>query len=168
MTHPDTLPAILAAAAREDRQIVFIDGEDSQRVVSFAGLAGRAKQVLGALTRRGVAPGDAVILFLGDNERFLEMFWACVLGALVPVPLAVGIGEEHRRKLFRVFARFDRAWIYSDAKTLERLDTFAAAQGLAAEHEAIKARTLLTGSLDVAGVPGTPLPRAPDDIAFIQ
>lgn len=85
---PQTLDAILAASAREDRQITLIEGEKEQRVLSFQRLRQRALGVLGALQRRSIRPGDHMVLCLGDNERFLEMFWACVLGGIVPVPLA--------------------------------------------------------------------------------
>lgn len=163
-----TLTDALQAALREDRDIVLIDGDDSQHALSFARLRQRALGVLGALQRRGLAAGDAVLLFVGDNERFLEMFWACVLGALIPVPIAVGAGDEHRRKLLRIFAQFDRAWVCSDARTMERMDEFAAEQGLHADQHRIRSHTLLTGALDLAGAPGEPVARAADDIAFIQ
>lgn len=164
----ETLTAALHANLREDRQLILIDGEDHQHSLSFARLAQRALGVLGALQRRGVVTGDAVILFVNDNERFLEMFWACVLGAMVPVPIAVGSADEHRRKLFRVFAQFDRAWVYSDARTLERTDSFAATHDLAADYARMQARTLLTGTLDAAGEPGQIIDPRADDIAFIQ
>ncbi|HEY9224612.1 MAG TPA: AMP-binding protein, partial [Variovorax sp.] len=101
----DTLHAILPATAREDRQITLIEGDREQRVLSFQRLRQRALAVLGALQRQSITPGDTVILCLGDNERFLEMFWACVLGGIVPVPLAPGATDAHRQKLLRVFAQ---------------------------------------------------------------
>src|SRR5690606_435146 len=111
-----SLTAALLATLRDDRHIILIDGEDRQQRLSFAQLKTRAQGLLGALQRRGLQRGDAVILFVNDNRCFLEMFWACVLGGLVPVPIATGAADEHRRKLFRVFAQFERAWIYSDAR----------------------------------------------------
>lgn len=164
----DSLTTVLAANLREDRQIIFIDGEDQQRSMSFAELQRRALGLLGALQRRGLGAGDAVILFLNDNERFLEMFWACVLGGLVPVPIAVGAGDEHRRKLFRVHAQFECAYVYSDARTMERMEGFADAQELRPDFDRLRARTLLVGSLDAAGTAGTEAARRPDDMAFIQ
>jgi acyl-CoA synthetase (AMP-forming)/AMP-acid ligase II len=163
-----TLPAALHANLREDRQLVFIDGEDDQRALSLAGLHRRARRLLGALQRKGVREGEALILFINDNERFLEMFWACVLGGIVPVPIAVGISDEHRRKLFRVFAQFDRAWVYSDARTLDRMEAFAAAQGLDREHQRLRERTLQLGALDLDGGEGREAAVRPEDIAFIQ
>ena len=164
----ETLPAALRANRRDDRQLILIDGEDDQRALSFVELERRALRLLGALQRRDLRAGDAVILFVNDNERFLEMFWACVLGRLVPVPIAVGISDEHRRKLFRVFGQFERAWLYSDARTIERVEAFAAAQGFEAEHARLRERTLQVGSLDVTSGPGVEQPAGADDVAFIQ
>ncbi|MGH8517081.1 MAG: AMP-binding protein, partial [Panacagrimonas sp.] len=164
----ETLPAALRANRRDDRQLILIDGEDDQRALTFVELERRALRVLGALQRRELRPGDAVILFVNDNERFLEMFWACVLGRLIPVPIAVGISDEHRRKLFRVFAQFERAWVYSDARTFERVEAFASAHGLDTEHMRLRERSLQIGALDLAGAPGQEQPSKPDDIGFIQ
>lgn len=164
----ETLTAALRANRREDRQLILIDGEDDQRALTFIELERRALRLLGALQRRQLRPGDAVILFVNDNERFLEMFWACVLGRLVPVPIAVGISDEHRRKLFRVFAQFERAWVYSDARTFERVEAFAAAHGLEPDHARVRERSLQIGALDLADAPGQEQAASADDVAFIQ
>lgn len=163
-----TLTAALDANLRHDRHLVLIDGEDKQHALSFVDLKTAALTQLGALQRQGLQAGDAVILFVSDNEAFLTMFWGCVLGGIVPVPIAVGIGDEHRRKLFRVFAQFDRVWVYSETRTMERMDGFAAAQGLSEAYARLHARTLLVGALERAGQPGVPVAAQPDDIAFIQ
>ena len=165
---PQTLDAILAANAREDRQITLIEGEKEQRVLSFQRLRQRALGVLGALQRRSIRPGDFVVLCLGDNERFLEMFWACVLGGIVPVPLAPGTADEHRRKLLRVFAQLKGATVYIDTPSLDRLDDFAGAHGLAAEARRLRDGAIVPGSLDFGDAPGKPVATAPDDLAFIQ
>ncbi|RZL41239.1 MAG: AMP-dependent synthetase, partial [Variovorax sp.] len=145
----------------------LVDGEKEQRVLSFRRLRERALGVLGALQRRGLGQGDAMILCLGDNERFLEMFWACVFGGIVPVPLAPGTTDEHRRKLLRVFAQMGTASVYIDAPALERLEGFAIANGLAGEAARLRAAALAPGSLDVEA-PGRPITLGPDDVAFIQ
>lgn len=164
----ETLHAILPADVREDRQITFIEGENEQRTMSFRRLRQRATGALGALQRRGVQRGDALILYIADNERFLEMFWACMLGGIVAVPLAHGAADEHWRKLLRVFAQLDRAWVCIDAPALERFDGFTAAHQLAEAGQALRARTLVLGGLDVAGPPGSPVQVQPADLAFIQ
>lgn len=164
----ETLNAMLPADAREDRHITFIDGERDQRTLSFRRLRQRALGALGALQRRGISRGDALILYLADNERFIEMFWACLLGGIVPIPLAPGSNDEHWRKLLRVFAQQSRASVCIDAPTLERFDAFVASQGLGTQGDELRARTVIVGGLDFAGEPGEPVQPDPNDTAFIQ
>ena len=168
MSKFETLRSLLNESAREDRHITFIDGDDEQRVLSFARLRQRALSFLGALQCRGLRPGDAMVLCVADNERFLEMFWACVLGGMVPVPLAPISSDEQRRKLFRVFAQFDRASVYIDAAALERLDGFIEAHGLGAEGRRLRECALIPGSLDLGAESVRPWDSQPDDLAFIQ
>lgn len=164
----ETLNAILSADVREDRQITFIEGENEQRTMSFRRLRQRATGVLGALQRRGLKRGDTLILFIADNERFVEMFWACVLGGIVAVPLAPGVADEHWRKLLRVFAQLNGSPVCIDAPSLERFDGFIAAQRLASEGQLLRSRALVVGGLDTAGEPGEPVHTDPSDLAFIQ
>lgn len=168
VTRFNTLAEALDARWRDDRSVILIDGDDKQHTLGFGTLRQRALGLLGALQRRGVAAGEAVILFVDDNRSFLEAFWACVLGGLVPVPVAVGISDERRRKLLRIFAQFDRAWVYSSARAMERLDAFAEADGLQEIHGRLASRLLLIGALDAAGVAGTAIEPGADDIALIQ
>jgi len=164
----ETLNAILPADVREDRQITFIEGENEQRTMSFRRLRQRAIGALGALQRHGLKRGDTLILFIADNERFVEMFWACVLGGIVAVPLAPGVADEHWRKLLRVFAQLDQSRVCIDAPTLDRLDDFISTHRLDNEGQQLRARTMIVGALDITGEPGVPVHPDPSDLAFIQ
>lgn len=163
-----TLTEMLPADAREDRQITFIEGESEQRTMSFRRLRQRAIGTLGALQRAGLKPGDPLILYVTDNERFVELFWACMLGGIVAVPLAPGTADEHWRKLLRVFAQLDQARVCIDAPTLDGFDSFIATHHLRDEGQQLNARTLVVGGLDMAGKPGVPVQPDPSDLAFIQ
>ncbi len=163
-----TLTAALDARVREDRRVILINADDNQRSLGFAELRQRAIGLLGAWQRRGLAVGDAVILFVDDNESFLEAFWACILGGFVPVPVAGGAGDERRRKLLRIVGKFDGAWVYSTARTMERIDAFAALDGLQESAARLQSRLLLVGALDVAGAAGRAIEPRPDDVALIQ
>ena len=163
-----TLTEMLPADAREDRQITFIEGESEQRTMSFRRLRQRAIGTLGALQRAGLKPGDPLILYVADNERFVELFWACVLGGIVAVPLAPGVADEHWRKLLRVFAQLDQARVCIEAPTLERFDGFFATQRLVPEGQQLRSHALVVGGLDIVGRPGVPVQANPSDLAFIQ
>jgi len=91
-----TLTDLLADARSKDREIQFIDGENDESVVSFGDLWNRAVALLGSLQAHGMKAGDELVIFSKSNESFVIAFWAAVLGGMVPVPVAVGISDEHR------------------------------------------------------------------------
>ena len=116
----ETLIDILENNRSVDRAVCYVDGEQSERRVPYADFHKRALGILYHLQAMGASRGDKMIIFLSNNEQFLDGFWAAVCGGIVPVPLAVGISDEHRHKLLRVERklgkphvakdRFGRAW----------------------------------------------------------
>jgi acyl-CoA synthetase (AMP-forming)/AMP-acid ligase II/acyl carrier protein len=151
-----------------DRAVTYLDGENSERRVSYADLYSRALGILHHLQSLGAQRGDKLIIFLNDNEQFMDGFWAAICGGIVPVPLAVGISDEHRHKLLRVARKLGKPFLYTDAKTLERLAALAAQVGETPLFEELKDRTFLVESLTDISKPGKLFRPAPGDLAFIQ
>lgn len=163
----DTLIDLLAEARDKDREIRFIDGEKDEITVTFAALWDRALALLGSLQARGMEPGDELVVFSKSNESFVVAFWAAVLGGMVPVPVAVGISDEHRLKLFRILSQLDRATLFTEEDLLERLSEFSSQRELADVTAILKNKTTLISDVDPAAN-GNIHPSTPDDIAFIQ
>jgi acyl-CoA synthetase (AMP-forming)/AMP-acid ligase II/aryl carrier-like protein len=109
-----------------------------------------------------------MIIFLNNHEQVLDAFWAGLCGGIVPVPLAVGISDEHRHKLLRVAHKLGRPLLYTDAKNLERLAALARAVGETAVFEELKARTFLVESVTDVSRAGKVHRATADDLAFIQ
>src|SRR5450432_1190550 len=95
----ETLFQVLTANRSADRSIHYLDGEREETVVPFGELYERALGILGHLQKLGASRGDKLLIFLNNNALFIDAFWAAISGAIVPVPLAVGISDEHRHKL---------------------------------------------------------------------
>lgn len=167
MNH-ETLVEVLEANRGVDRAVTFISGEHAERRVSYGETHTRALGILHHLQAMGARRGDKMIVFLSDNEQFLDGFWAAICGGIVPVPLAVGISDEHRHKLLRVARKLGGPLLYTDARNLERLATVAAEAGEHALYDALKARTFLVDSLSDVSRAGKLHRPAPDDLAFIQ
>jgi acyl-CoA synthetase (AMP-forming)/AMP-acid ligase II/aryl carrier-like protein len=165
---PTTLVEMLENNRKVDRAITYIEGEHAERRVSYGELYTRAVGILHHLQALGAERGDKLIIFLNNNEQFLDGFWAAVCGSIVPVPLAVGISDEHRHKLLRVARKLGSPFLYTDAKTLERLAALAAEVGESALFEDLKSRTFLVESLTDISKPGKLVRPAPSDLAFIQ
>ena len=108
----DTLADMLEEGRSKDRHVLLINGEKDESRISFAELSERAHLLLGSMQQRGMLPGDEVVVFTKSNESFLVAFWAAILGGIVPVPVAVGISDEHRFKLFKILDqhRFEKKY----------------------------------------------------------
>ncbi|MBT8092571.1 MAG: non-ribosomal peptide synthetase [Gammaproteobacteria bacterium] len=163
----DTLADLLANARQHEREIRFIDGESKESIVSFAELWQRSLALLGSLQARGMRPGDELIIFSKSNESFVIAFWAAVLGGIVPVPVAVGISDEHRLKLFRIVSQLERATLFTEMDLLERLLEFSKKQGLNEITQLLETRTALMSDVKPA-MHGELYAATPEDIAFIQ
>ena len=167
MTHT-TLIDILENNRNVDRAVTFIDGENSERRVSYGDMHTRALGILYHLQALGAQRGDKMIIFLNNNEQFLDGFWAAVCGGIVPVPLAVGISDEHRHKLLRVARKVGKPYLYTDSKNLERLSALAAEVGETELFQDLKSRCFLVESITDISRPGKLVRPTPDDLAFIQ
>ena len=163
----DTLTDLLVDARSKDREIRFIDGENNESTVKFADLWDRALALLGSLQARGMQPGDELIIFSKSNESFVIAFWAAVLGGMVPVPVAVGISDEHRLKLFRILSQLERATLFTEADLLSRLLEFSTERELDDITATLNNKTTLISDVDPAAS-GEVFESTPDDIAFIQ
>jgi acyl-CoA synthetase (AMP-forming)/AMP-acid ligase II/aryl carrier-like protein len=170
-----TLVDVLESNRGVDRAVTYVEGENSERRVPYGDIHQRALGILYHLQAMGAQRGDKMIIFLSNNEQFLDGFWAAICGGITPVPLAVGISDEHRHKLLRVArtlagpgSLLGKPLLYTDAKSLERLGALAAEVGETAVFEDLKARSFLVETITDISRPGKLHRPTPADLAFIQ
>jgi len=163
-----TLNEMLESNRDVDRVVTYVEGENAERRVSFGEVHARALGILHHLQSKGAQRGDKLIIFLSNNEQFLDAFWAAIAGGIVPVPLAVGISDEHRHKLLRVARKIGRPFLYTDSKNLERVQALAAEVGESELMAELKSRSFLVESISDISRQAKLYKAAPDDLAFIQ
>ena len=166
-----TLNELMAQNRSADRAIVYHSGENESRRVTYGEMHDRALGILHHLQQLGARPGDRMILLLNNNEQFIDAFWGAVLGGIVPVPVAIGISDEHRHKLLRIARKLGKPFIYSDRKTLDRIGQFAEQASEPAEkttYSALRQRAFLVDDLKDISRKGQPHSAQPEDTAFIQ
>ena len=163
-----TYVEILENNRKADRTVTFIEGESSERRLTYGEVHERALGILYHLQAMGAGRGDKMIIFLNNNEQFLDGFWAALCGGIVPVPLGVGISDEHRHKLLRVARKIGKPLLYTDTRNLERLAALAAEVGETALFDELKSRCFLVETITDISRPGKLHRPAPDDLAFIQ
>lgn len=163
-----TVVELLEKNQQRDRTVTFIDGENSERRVHYRDILPRALGILHHLQAAGAKPGDHMIIFLNNNEQFLDGFWAAVCGGIIPVPLAVGISDEHRHKLLRVARKLGNPILYTDAKSLSRLESLASEVSESDQFAKIKARAFLVESITDISKQAKLVRPKPNDMLFIQ
>jgi acyl-CoA synthetase (AMP-forming)/AMP-acid ligase II len=163
-----TLVDLLESNRGVDRAVCYVKGENAERRLPYGEVHARALGILHQLQEMGARRGDKLIIFLSDNEQFLDAFWAAVCGGIIPVPLSVGLNDEHRHKLLRVARRLDGPLLYTDAKNLQRLDALSAQVGESALFASLKARSFLVESVTDISRAGKLYRPTPDDLAMIQ
>jgi len=154
-------------ARDKDREIRFIDGAKDESILTFRNLWEQANLQLGALQSKGMQSGDELVIFTQSNRQFVIAFWAAILGGIVPVPVAVGISDEHRLKLFRILRQLERGTLYSDPVLVERLIEFARQR----ENETIVSilnESTITSASTITESFGEITESSPDKTAFIQ
>jgi len=163
----NTLTDMLADVRSMDREIRFIDGENDESIMSFADLWDRALTLLGSFQARGMTAGDELIIFSKSNENFVVAFWAAILGGIVPVPVAVGISDEHRLKLFRILSQLEKATLFTEQDLRDRLLEFSKQRDLDDITGLLETKTVLMSDIDPAAH-GEVYAASPDDTVFIQ
>ena len=168
MLNATTLTELFESNRKIAGTVSYLEGENDSRDVSYPELYERALGILYHLQRVGARRGDKLILFLGHNEQFVDAFWAAIMGGITPVPIALGISDEHRHKLLRVARKLGQPFIYTERRSLDRIGTFAEQVGETELFKGLRSRAFLVDDLDDISRAGKPYESKPDDTAFIQ
>ncbi|WP_432407302.1 SDR family NAD(P)-dependent oxidoreductase [Wukongibacter sp. M2B1] len=67
--------------------IHYYDVEGNSFFQSYKELSIISSRILAGLREKGIRPKDKLIFQFSHCSDFIEMFWACVLGGIVPIPL---------------------------------------------------------------------------------
>ncbi|MFL5359145.1 fatty acyl-AMP ligase [Archangium sp.] len=115
-----TVNECLAAAARTEHGLVFVDAAERETRLSWAQVYGRARRTAAGLQRLGVAPGERVAVLLPTSPGFMEAFFGALLAGAVPVPLyppvRLGRLDEYHRSTARMLEVSGAVVVLTDAK----------------------------------------------------
>ncbi len=153
-----------------EKGITFIgDGTDAaDKGFSYGEIYRDALGLLTQLQERGFKVKDEVMFQVDDNKTFVTLFWACLLGGMVPAPVTVGNTDEHRLKVFRIWEKLSRPHLMIAQKNRDRLAAYAAENNLEESFADIDDHTVLLEDLDSSRRDGQTAQVAESDIAYIQ
>ncbi|TEB42929.1 amino acid adenylation domain-containing protein, partial [Flavobacterium circumlabens] len=165
----NTLVDVLENAAQEQTGITFIRSSSEEVTYSYRELLSKALYTLHNLQEFGVRSGDEVIIQINDNAEFLQVFWACILGKIIPVPVAIGRQEGHKHKLYNIWKKLNNPFLVCDKGLLDEMFTYKSDEVTEAAYQKIAKTTLFSTDAVVEksqGISNTDI-RA-EDIAYIQ
>ncbi|MHB8065917.1 MAG: AMP-binding protein, partial [Ruminiclostridium sp.] len=147
--------------------ICYINGDTEEEFLLYRDLYQKAIRILNNLQNKGLKPGDELVFQIEDNQSFIAIFWSCLLGGIIPVPISVGNNDEHKRKLFKIWGILNNPYLITDNRVFKNLKTFAGTHDIESiENISVKAlmidqmmETTEVGKLHISN---------PTDIAFIQ
>lgn len=162
MTDVNVLADLLLHPANSGQGIRFIQGTQRNVVVGYPALLDRARHLLGHFQQRGLQPGDALLLFVRNNQAFIDAFWACQLGGFIPVPLSAGMQAASLSKLAAIAGQFGSGWLFSERTLYQRLRQDYSDLPLPEQ------RVCLLDDFHETQAHGVVYPTRPGDIALIQ
>lgn len=165
---PKTLVEALDKNQDENKKITYINGQDNEREVSYPALKKRALGLLHHIQKKGASVGDELIIHLGDNEQFIDTFWACQYGGVIAAPLAIGSSDGHRQKVFNVFEKLQMPYMVTTTKELQRLKVYAEDKGLDSIYKEIHKKAIVLDLIESLDSLGQRADINSEQTAFIQ
>lgn len=166
-----TLNAALAALhGCHDRGVAVIRSSKEEEFLSYAELYASACYTLANLQRYGVRPGDELMIQVDDSREFLVLFWACLLGGIIAVPLSTGVQDQQKSKVLNVAATLHHPYWVGTADSLDRIRKIAQEGNEPTRNlfAYIEERSLLLTEVFGQHKRAEPLPAEPGQTAYIQ
>ncbi|ADO67834.1 non-ribosomal peptide synthetase [Stigmatella aurantiaca] len=165
---PRTLVEALVrtAAAAPDRGITYVGADGAEQYQSYPELLHEARCVLTGLRERGLGPGARVILQLGSLREHCTCLWACLLGGMTPVTVAIAPAyEKHNAvavKLHNIWELLGHPPVLTSARLVSALE------GLRTRFPMEALQLLCVEDLQGRPPAANLHPAKPEEVAFLQ
>lgn len=160
---------IKSASNSNEKGIFFIKGEDKEEFISYRQVYLEALKVLYNLQLQGLKAGDELIIQIRDTDSklFIHIFWACILGKIIPVPVSV-THRENALKVLKIFRQLKNPKAIVNEKCLEGLEKFIIGTSFSESLEKLEASSIPIDEITKDRGLGKVEVIKQEDIAFIQ
>lgn len=152
----------------KDYGITFIEQGDREEFLSYHDLYLLARKKLFLLQKRGIKPKSELVFQVEDNKTFIILFWSCILGGIVPVPLSIGKNDDQMDKLFNVWSILNNPYLVSTSEHLEKITRYNLSSGRDHLYLQIRGNFIGLGEFEASKRLGRVHQVKPTDLAFIQ
>ena len=166
--HKTLLELIQKRSLSESKGVTFIEGSNEEEFVSYKEIYHSALHVLANFRAKGLKKGDELLFQIEDNKTFIIVFWACICGGIIPVPVSVAQKPEHRFKLFNIWQVLNRPYLIISGKNFEQINKIAHAASKEAFYNDMKEHHIDLDHIFNDQQHAICESISEDDIAFIQ
>ncbi|NKF08829.1 amino acid adenylation domain-containing protein, partial [Clostridium gasigenes] len=157
---------ILEKKWKNDAGIVFVKRGKDDKKVSYKELYNKSMKILGGLQKYGINKGDELIFQFSDNEDCINVFWACLMGGIIPVPITKGENFNNLMKIFKVSEKLNNPYLIGERKQLDYIKDFACENKITVQK--IENKFIDISEVNKEENNGQLAEINGDDIAFIQ
>lgn len=148
--------------------ITFIEHSSHESFLSYQELYHFSLKGLSLLQKGGLKPKDELVFQVEDNKTFIILFWSCVLGGIIPVPLSIGKNDDQKAKLFNVWTILDNPYLVSTPEQSDKISKYGLSNGQSHLSTRIRVKSINFEELYESTESGVIHPSKPEDLAFIQ
>jgi fatty-acyl-CoA synthase len=161
------LVEVLLDKEQSDQGITFIENNGDVHL-KYRDILLNARGILGNLQSRGIKPGDELVLLLRRNRDFVAVFWACLLGGIIPVPLTFPENSKHLQKALNVWKTLYNPFLITAGGDMLTIRNYAEKAGAGERLDELSVKTVWLEDTVDAGAPGNYRVPEETEIAFIQ
>ncbi len=94
-----------------DNGIRFIYSEKKEELITYGQLHSNALVMLNNLKRHGLKKGDELVFQITNNKDFIVLFWGCICGGIIPVPVNYGYSKENGIKVKKIWSKLQNPYL---------------------------------------------------------
>ncbi|MBO9730359.1 MAG: amino acid adenylation domain-containing protein [Chitinophaga sp.] len=159
---------LMRAAAADTAGVTLVCMNNIEETISYKSLYRQSLMMLGHLQEAGLKEGDELVLQIEENRLFIPIFWACILGGIIPVPLNPGVQAAQKMKLFKVWGYLNNPYFITDSGAFEKATDLLDSPEMSAVGNSIQERRIFPEKLLSEGKEGIMADSREDSIVYIQ
>ncbi|MCX8131999.1 MAG: AMP-binding protein [Clostridia bacterium] len=151
-----------------EKGLYFIEDAEKTIYIPYSKLYEKSLKVLHYLQLSGVKPKQEMVIRIDDNQSFVYIFWACILGGIIPVPVSGGNIEDVNSRTFNIWKVLKDPCLISTRQASEHISYYIKEKNTRDNDICPDFPVLVLEEALSANEPGKIEKALPDDIALIQ
>ncbi|TCL57597.1 iturin family lipopeptide synthetase A [Kineothrix alysoides] len=115
----DLVSSFTYTAQKQDRGITYITNSETEYNESYSEVYAASCKCLYGLQKMGMSKGDKLIFQLEEVDDFIHIFWACILGGIIPVPIATAASDENYLLFYNIWEKVENPYIVSNEQAFQ-------------------------------------------------